>query len=76
MLDSQEKDEANAVTYDTNKKIYTAKVKSTQKEANWQTDSINTNGIGGQTVAVQVNGAEWTITGDVATGKVIITTAP
>lgn len=77
LLDPQNTTEdANGVTYTEGTKTYTAKVKSTQKEADWQTDSIKNDGIGGQTVAAQVNGAEWTITGNVATGKVTIATAP
>lgn len=75
LLDSQETEDANGVKYNKDKKTYTATVKSTQKEEDWKTDSIKNDGIGGQKVAAQVNGAEWTITGDVATGKVAITPA-
>lgn len=76
LLDPQNTTEdANGVTYTEGTKTYTAKVKSTQKEADWQTDSIKNDGIGGQTVAAQINGAEWEITGNVATGKVAITPA-
>ena len=75
LLDSQEAKDANGVTYDETEKKYTATVKSTQKEADWKTASIKNDGIGGQKVTAQINGAEWTITGDVATGKVIITPA-
>ena len=75
LLDSQETVDANGVKYDKDAKTYTAKVKSTQKQDEWQTESIKTDGIGGQKVAAQVNSAEWTITGDVAAGKVTITPA-
>ena len=75
LLDPQNATEdANGVTYDKVKKTYTATVAATQKEAGWQTDSIKNDGIGGQKVAAQV-GTSWTITGDVATGKVAITSA-
>ena len=74
MLDSQDSDTANDVTYDKDAKTYTAKVKSTQKQAEWQTESIKTDGIGGQKVAAVIDG-EWTITGDVASGQVTITPA-
>lgn len=75
LLDSQETTDANGVKYNKDAKTYTATVKSTQKEEDWKTESIKNDGIGGQKVAAQVNGAEWIITGDVATGKVAITPA-
>lgn len=67
--------DANGVTYNKDKKTYTATVPATQKEPDWQTDSIKNDGIGGQKVAAQVGGS-WTITGDVANGQVTITPAP
>ena len=75
LLDSQEKEDANGVKYEAG--VYTATVKSTQKEDNWQTlgTKDNTNmKIGGQDVKAVKDGATWTIKGTVATGKVEIAT--
>ena len=73
LLDSQADDTANGVTYA--KGVYTATVKSTQKEDNWQTLGTANNTdmeIGGLKVKALKDGATWTITGTVSTGKVEI----
>ena len=68
----QGEDKANGITYDADKKTYTATVTAVQTEGDWQTASLKEGKIGGQTVAAQTKGKRWTITGDVATGKVTI----
>ena len=73
LLDSQVEDTANGVEYASG--VYTATVKSTQKEDNWQTlgkDNNTDMEIGGQKVTALKDGATWTITGTVSTGKVEI----
>lgn len=72
VLLDQGADAANGVTYDSAKKTYTATVTAVQTEDDWQTASLKEGKIGGQTVAAQTKGKSWTITGDVATGKVTI----
>ena len=75
LLDPQGNDTANNITYDTNKKTYTATVTAVQTEPEWQTASLKDGNIGGQKIAAQTKGNSWTITGDVASGKVTITPA-
>ena len=75
LLDSQTDDSANNIKYDKGKKTYTATVAAVQTEADWQTASLKDGAIGGQKVAAQTKGSSWTITGDVASGKVTITPA-
>lgn len=77
LLDSKKAKDANGVEYDAASGVYTAKVTATQKEDNWQT--LGTTGntemeIGGQKVTAAKDGATWTITGTVSTGKVVIET--
>lgn len=75
LLDPQAEDKANNIKYDATTKTYTATVAAVQTEDNWQTASLNDGTIGGQKVAAQTKGKSWTITGDVASGKVTITPA-
>lgn len=75
LLDPQAKDEANGVDYDSKAKTYTATVTAVQTEDNWQTASLKDGNIGGQKVAAWTKGKSWTITGDVASGKVTINPA-
>lgn len=75
LLDSKEPDAANDVAYKDG--VYTATVTATQKEDNWQTLGKTSNTemeIGGQKVQAAKDGATWTITGTVSTGKVEIAT--
>ena len=72
LLDPQGNDTANNIKYDTDKKTYTAKVTAVQTEPDWQTASLKDGNIGGQKVSAQTKGNTWTITGDVASGKVTI----
>ena len=72
LLDPQADDTANGITYDGTQKTYTAKVTAVQTEDEWQTASLKDGKIGGQTVAAQTKGKTWTITGNVASGKVTI----
>lgn len=75
LLDSKESKDANGVEYDATNGVYTAKVTATQKEDNWQTLGKTDNTkmeIGGQKVEAAKDGATWTITGTVSTGKVEI----
>ena len=75
LLDSKEPKDANDVEYDATNGVYTAKVTATQKEDNWQTLGKTDNTkmeIGGQKVEAAKDGATWTITGTVSTGKVEI----
>lgn len=73
LLDSKVDDTANGVSYKNG--VYTATVKSTQKEDNWQTLGTTENTkmkIDSQDVVALKDGATWTITGTVSTGKVEI----
>lgn len=72
LLDPQADDTANEIKYDPTKKTYTAMVTAVQTEGEWQTASLNDGEIGGQKVAALTKGSSWTITGDVASGKVTI----
>lgn len=77
LLDSKESKDANGVEYNATNGVYTAKVTATQKEDNWQTLGTTSNTemeIGGQKVTAAKDGATWTITGTVSTGKVVIET--
>lgn len=75
LLDPQDNDTANNITYDKTKKTYTATVTAVQTEDDWQTASLKEGKIGGQAVAAQTKGKTWTITGDVEKGTVTITPA-
>lgn len=68
--DSQTDDTANSVTYKDG--VYTATVTATQTKDGWQTSSLKDGKIGGQDVEALTKGNTWTITGNVAEGKVTI----
>lgn len=79
LTDPQAQDTQNDITYTSGENgkggTYKAIVKATQKVAKWQsgkTKDAEKIDIGGQEVEAVIDGANWTVTGNVETGVVTI----